>query len=85
MRNGGRALGNGREGFARPDGIECRQDGAISAPAVRLGISHQQVLRWERSGLSAWQADAIACLLGLHPVELWPDWYEHTPWEELAA
>jgi hypothetical protein len=38
--------------------------------------TEQRVYRWARFGLTATEADELACALGSHPVTIWPDWYE---------
>jgi lambda repressor-like predicted transcriptional regulator len=46
----------------------------------------QQVFyRSKRAGyLTLWAADDIACALGLHPIDIWPDWYVLTDRKETA-
>lgn len=42
-------------------------------------VSVRQVCRWAAAGgLSPIQADRAAGALGLHPFDIWPDWYEAT-------
>lgn len=44
--------------------------------ALEAGVSQRQVQRWRRGALlRAYDADRIACRLGLHPCLLWSDWY----------
>lgn len=45
-----------------------------SALARALGCAHEQVSRWRSNGLPLDAADRLAVALGLHPVEVWPDW-----------
>ena len=48
----------------------------IAQTALALGIDRQCIYRWLHDGLGVYQADVIAIILGCHPVEIWPDWYE---------
>jgi transcriptional regulator with XRE-family HTH domain len=49
----------------------------IAELARRTGIDGAQFHRWKRGrSIPAARADQIACSLGLHPVQLWPDWFE---------
>ena len=51
--------------------------GTAADTAARLGIGHNTVLKHQARGLSAAQADILAQRLGVHPCELWPDWWDH--------
>jgi hypothetical protein len=55
-------------------------DFVITAAEV-LDVDRQRVYRWLRGGLTAEQADVIACMFGLHPCSIWPDWFAHAPSE----
>jgi hypothetical protein len=48
----------------------------IATVALQLGIGRRQVYRWLEQGLGVYVADALACQLGKHPVEIWPNWTE---------
>lgn len=37
---------------------------------VNVGVVH----RWKREGLTAWAADRAAIAIGLHPINVWPEW-----------
>jgi hypothetical protein len=55
----------------------------VKQTAVVLGVNTRYVYRWLHDGLGVYQADAIAVILGRHPVEIWSDWYElSVPTEE---
>jgi hypothetical protein len=45
-----------------------------------LDEKHQQMFyrATRRGGLSIWAADSLACALGVHPVQVWSDWFELT-------
>lgn len=43
--------------------------------ARAIGVDARQVYRWREYGIPADRADEVACTLGYHPAELWPDWY----------
>lgn len=41
-----------------------------------LGMSERQLWRWHAAGtISALQADRAATTIGLHPGEIWPEWW----------
>jgi hypothetical protein len=47
------------------------------AIAKRLGVNRTTVGHWRRSGqVPLGTADRVACELGLHPLNLWPDYNE---------
>ena len=43
-----------------------------------FGVTRSTVQRWRtpNCGLSIWQADKYAIKLGLHPQQIWTDWYD---------
>lgn len=47
---------------------------ACVAEARRRGIP-AQVWRWRQYGLDAYTADRLACRAGVHPAEIWPNWF----------
>jgi hypothetical protein len=49
--------------------------GSFSALARSLGLECTQTSRWRDRGVPVDWADRAAVYLGLHPVEVWPDWY----------
>lgn len=59
--------------------------GGVSGLARALGRDRAQVGRWRRQGVTLLSADRIAVALGLHPVEVWPDWYSLTEEHPEAA
>lgn len=52
--------------------------GDVSTLARALGRQRTLVARWRSGGLPLDSADGVAIALGLHPVEVWPDWYALT-------
>ena len=44
--------------------------------AERWGCFHSQVWLAKREGLTVWMADRWACHSGIHPGEIWPNWFE---------
>jgi hypothetical protein len=55
------------------DGNGFRLGGTANLPES----IQQAIYRAKRAGaVSVFAADRIACALGHHPVEIWPDWYE---------
>ena len=66
-----------------------RSRGADSDPiglAHRLHASNESIARWRRDGLAPEAADVLAVKLGMHPVDIWPSWFddaeddERCPW-----
>jgi plasmid maintenance system antidote protein VapI len=60
----------------------CREQGiATTELAARLGLPHRAVRHClESPQILAGTADRLACALGRHPSELWPDWFtERSP------
>jgi lambda repressor-like predicted transcriptional regulator len=49
--------------------------GSVSTLARALGVERTQVAHWRSDGLPVDSADRIACSLGKHPAEVWPEWY----------
>jgi hypothetical protein len=49
--------------------------GGVSGLARALGCNTGQVGKWRQRGVTLLSADRIAVALGLHPVEVWPEWY----------
>lgn len=48
--------------------------GLTVAVAEVLGVTARTVWRWRQTGLMHSTADEVATRLGLHPLEVWPDW-----------
>lgn len=49
----------------------------LSLIAATLGVTPRSVRRWRQSGsIILWRAERAADRLGLHPVDIWPDYYE---------
>ena len=64
-------------GWARPDDYTV---GVISTVALRLEVDRNWVHRnLAAGGLGVYVADAVAIHLRVHPVSIWPDWFEHAP------
>ncbi len=45
--------------------------------AEQVGVSPRTIWRWQKRGLTDFQADRAAVRLGLHPSLLWEGWFEH--------
>jgi hypothetical protein len=43
-----------------------------------LGVNRTVISRWRNNptNFNIWQADKYAVRLGLHPSEIWTDWYD---------
>lgn len=50
---------------------------STAALAQRLGVSARTVWRWRASGLNPTQADRAAIAAGLHPANIWPNWWDN--------
>lgn len=51
-----------------------------SADAAKvLGISGTTAAHFRANGMSAYQADKLACRIGLHPGEIFDDWAQTAP------
>lgn len=50
-----------------------------SQAAALFGVDRVQLYRWRDYGLTADQADELACRVNLHPVNIWSDWTESVP------
>lgn len=55
-----------------PDGLS---DGEM---ARMLGLNRVTVGKWRREPqmISEWYADQLAINLGMHPIQIWPNWLE---------
>ena len=40
------------------------------------GINERTLWRWTQDGIRPSDADRIACLLGFHVSEIWPEWFD---------
>lgn len=49
--------------------------GSVSALARTLGRNRAQVSKWRATGVPLLSADRVACALGRHPAEVWPQWW----------
>lgn len=58
--------------------------------ARRVGVNTVTINRWVREGLSRISADRAACSIGLHPANVWTDWWfeweldPNNPWHTTA-
>jgi hypothetical protein len=59
--------------------------GSVSALARALGRERITVSKWNTRGLPAVSADEVAVAVGLHPVEVWPDFHDVMDEFEQAA
>lgn len=50
---------------------------SCKAEARLLDSNPRQIIRWRQYGVTWAQADVLAVRLGLHPAEVWPDWWGH--------
>lgn len=48
--------------------------GSVHVVAQRLGLSGSTWQQYRDNGVSPGVADRLACRIGRHPAELWPDW-----------
>ena len=60
--------------------VQGHDDWNILAFANRMGLNgnNHAVYRYLREGIPVYSADKICCKhLGIHPANVWPDWYRH--------
>jgi hypothetical protein len=48
----------------------------VLALARRLDVHQRVAQRWHAEGIPEPAADRVACALGLHPLLLWPEFYD---------
>ncbi|HET6963631.1 MAG TPA: helix-turn-helix domain-containing protein [Acidimicrobiales bacterium] len=68
----------GRPGEPRPFAFapleKVAGEGKVLGLARAMGLKWREyVYRWRARGLSVWEADVLACRLGMHPSEVWGD------------
>ena len=65
-----------------------RQWGAVIFGCGQLGkavgVERHVVRRWQRKGLTVWEADRAAVAAGVHPANLWPEWWALCDESEVA-
>jgi hypothetical protein len=69
----------GVDALARALGLSPADPRLSSKLARRLDLDRGWVLRCRRFGLTSRQADRWAIRAGLHPDDVWPDWWEIGP------
>jgi len=52
---------------------------SISEMSVHLGVARGQLHRWRRGGLPTSAADRLCVRLGVHVVEIWPEFHDIHP------
>lgn len=62
--------------WARGQGWSQNELAQHLRPEVDCAVARRWLVRRIESGVSVWEADAIAVACGVHPVEWWPDFYE---------
>jgi hypothetical protein len=68
----------------------CEQEGVPvttrKMQAEWLGVPPRQISRWRHIGVDFWQADTLACRIGVVPYVIWPEWLEWSiVWEAQEA
>ena len=58
--------------------LVLRCGGNVSALSRAVGVQRTQLAHWRRNGVPVDSADRLACALGRHPAEFWPEWYRLT-------
>lgn len=56
--------------------LEAVLGGSASMISRQLGTSARAVYAWRRKGLRDDQADELAIRVGLHPGQVWADWFD---------
>lgn len=69
---------NGRR-FPMAPLLERLGPASVAAKAERLGVSRERVYDHLRRGVNEWVADELACRVGFHPAQVWPDWFDDPP------
>ncbi len=59
----------------RPDNLPANV-GDIGKVASVLNMEPSNIYRWRQYGLTWFTADRIAVKMGLHPAEIWPQWFD---------
>ena len=49
-----------------------------------VGVERHVVRRWQRKGLTVWEADRAAVAAGVHPANVWPEWWALCDESEVA-
>jgi hypothetical protein len=62
-----------------------RMYGSIGNLAAAVGRERTAVGKWSERGLTPLWADRVAVALGMHPTEVWPEWYAVTEEHAEAA
>lgn len=60
--------------------VEARK---LGRPSQVLRLNGTDLVRLRRDGLTIDQADRLANRVGLHPANIWPDWYTHDLFDRL--
>jgi hypothetical protein len=55
--------------------LVARCGGNVSELARAVRVGRTQLAHWRRDGVPIDSADRLACGLGRHPAEVWPEWY----------
>ncbi len=65
-------------------GIDCSllPQQRLEVENRRLGLLSRQKADWARIGLDAATADMLAIRIGLHPAEIWGNWFAECPDED---
>jgi hypothetical protein len=68
-----------RRAFAEAITAQQREQGGQAVLLGKDSPIYRAYLRGVQVGYVTWTAaDRISCYLGIHPVNVWPDWYEVT-------
>lgn len=70
------ALAGGDADIRKRANIPITNDGTVLVAYIAhvCGVNRITVYRWRDTGLSTYQADRAAVAVGLHPLNVWPDW-----------
>lgn len=56
--------------------LRAQGGSSVKRLALLMGTNERQVHRWRHHGVTWAQADLLAVRAGLHPAELWPQWFD---------
>lgn len=60
--------------FARLEAY-IRSEGSARAIGTACGMNHSSVTDYRVRGIPLLQADRVACRLGVHPANIWPEYW----------
>ena len=56
--------------------VETTYTVLVSTMAERCKVDRNTIYRWSKDDVPLWAGDRAAIAMGVHPVEIWPEFYE---------